>query len=197
MLSGLDFASSSLVQSKALVESMISQKDHLNSLAKWVADLVVRQHSTVLICGNGGLAAEASHFAGELVGRYKYNRPAFPAIALHDPSVTTCAGNDYGFDRTFSRQVEAFGKPNDLLIGMSTSGLSQNVCVAIKAAKEKGLHTLALTGQNGGGLLGLAEREWLVQSWITARIQEAHLFLLHLICEYVDELSMAIVPVCD
>ncbi len=147
----------------------------------------------VLICGNGGSAADAQHLAGELVGRFKYHdRPGLPAIALTaDSAVLTAWGNDAAFDKVFSRQVQALGRPGDVLIGLSTSGRSRNVIEAFEAARRQGLTCISLTGGNGGELLELSDISIVAPSSNTPRIQEVHIIALHLICELIDERIMS------
>jgi D-sedoheptulose 7-phosphate isomerase len=139
-----------------------------------------------LVAGNGGSAADAMHFAEELVVRFRKNRRALPAIALCDPTVITCAANDFGYETVFERQVEAFGKPGDVLIILSTSGNSMNLLKAAKLAKSHGLITAAFLGKSGGAARGLCDIELIVPSDDTARIQEAHKLFIHTLCEYVD-----------
>ena len=135
----------------------------------------------ILICGNGGSAADAQHFAAEIVGRFTREREAWPALALSsDTSILTAVGNDYGFQAVFSRQVEALGRPGDLLIGISTSGRSPNVLEAVHQAGINALGIVALTGGDGGALAAKADVAITVPSRVTARIQEAHAFILHL-----------------
>jgi D-sedoheptulose 7-phosphate isomerase len=141
----------------------------------------------VLVCGNGGSAADAQHFAAELVGRFARERRAWPALALStDTSVLTAIANDYGFDQVFARQVEAHGGAGDVLVGISTSGTSANVLRAMEAARARGLVTIGLTGHDGGELGRLADLHLNVPSASTARIQEAHATLLHVLCDLVE-----------
>jgi len=165
---------------------LIERSPGFDGLARWTAGLIVGG-ARLLVCGNGGSAAEAQHFATELVGRYQAERQPLPAIALPaDGTLLTCLCNDYSADAIFARQVHGLGRPGDLLVGLSTSGRSRNVIAAVAAAQENGLHTLALLGKDGGDLKGRAEREWIVPSQSTARIQEAHLLFIHVVCDYVD-----------
>jgi D-sedoheptulose 7-phosphate isomerase len=144
------------------------------------------QGGAVLVFGNGGSAADAQHFAAELVGRYEKERRAWPAIALTtDTSALTAIGNDYGFDRVFARQLEALGKAGDVAIGITTSGNSPNVLRGLEAANERGLVTVALTGR-GGEAGTIARLHVRVDEERTARIQEVHATLLHAICELVE-----------
>lgn len=156
------------------------------------ADLVeqcLRAGNKLLVCGNGGSAADASHFVTELVVRFAINRPrALPAICLaSDSGILTAAGNDYGFDEIFARQVAAFGVAGDVLICLSTSGNSKNVIRALEDAKVRGLKTVAFLGRDGGSTGGLADLDLVVKSDSTARIQEAHQLLLHVLCEVVED----------
>ena len=134
----------------------------------------------ILICGNGGSAADAQHFAAELVGRFETERASFPSIALTtNTSNLTAVGNDYGFDRVFSRQVEGLGKPEDVLIGVSTSGNSPNILEAVRKAAGMGIHTIGLLGRSGGVIASEVDCAVTVPWQRTARIQEAHIFILH------------------
>ncbi|WP_456463527.1 D-sedoheptulose 7-phosphate isomerase [Persephonella sp.] len=141
----------------------------------------------VLICGNGGSAADAQHFAAEIVGRFEKERKGYPAIALTtDTSALTAIGNDYGFEHIFSRQVEALGKKGDILIGISTSGNSQNVIKAVEVAKDMGIFTVGFLGKDGGKLKEIVDTAFIVNHQKTARIQEVHLTLEHAICNIID-----------
>ncbi len=147
----------------------------------------LRAGRKVLVCGNGGSAADAQHVAAELVGRFAGDRPAWPALALTtDTSVLTAVANDYGFDRVFARQVEAHGQAGDVLVAISTSGASPNVLRAVETARARGLVTIGLTGWDGGELGRMADVHLHVPSPSTPRIQEAHATLLHVLCELVE-----------
>lgn len=154
------------------------------------ADLIeesLRAGNKLLVCGNGGSAADASHFATEFVVRFTKDRPAYPAICLSgDGGLLTAAGNDYGFDEVFARQVAAFGLEGDVLICLTTSGKSRNVERALEEAKAHKLKTIAFLGRDGGSTIGMAEVDLLVRSDSTARIQEAHQLLLHVLCETIE-----------
>ena len=147
-----------------------------------------QQGNKLLICGNGGSAADAQHVAGEFVNRFRYDHAALPAIALTtDSSILTCIGNDSDFSLIFSRQVEALGKSGDILVGISTSGGSQNVLNALDAAHARGLTTIAFTGEKGREKMGSRSDLCLVvPSSDTPRIQESHIFLWHFICGRVE-----------
>ena len=154
------------------------------------ADLIeesLRAGNKLLVCGNGGSAADASHFATEFVVRFTKDRPAYPAICLSgDGGLLTAAGNDYGFDEVFARQVAAFGLQGDVLICLTTSGKSRNVERALEEAKAHKLKTIAFLGRDGGSTIGMADVDLLVRSDSTARIQEAHQLLLHVLCETIE-----------
>ena len=147
---------------------------------------------TVLICGNGGSAAESQHIAAEFTGRFLVNRRPLPALALTtDTSALTAIGNDYGFDLVFARQVEALGRRGDVLIGISTSGASANVVAAVEVARARGIVTVAVTGGDGGALGRLADVHVNVPLASTPRVQEVQLSVLHVICELVEQACIA------
>ncbi len=154
------------------------------------ADLIeqcLHAGNKLLVCGNGGSAADAAHFATELVVRFARDRRAQPAICLaSDGGLLTAAANDYGFNEIFARQVAAFGQPGDALICLTTSGKSKNVLRALEEAKARKLKTIAFLGRDGGSTIGMADVDLLVRSDSTARIQEAHQLLLHALCETIE-----------
>ncbi len=154
------------------------------------ADLIekcFKGRNKLLVCGNGGSAADASHFATEFVVRFAKDRRALPAICLaSDSGVLTAGGNDYGFDKVFARQVEAFGQPGDVLICLTTSGNSKNVLLALQEAKARKLKTITFLGRDGGSTRGIADVDLLVKDDSTARIQEAHKLLIHVLCETIE-----------
>ncbi|BBO93494.1 SIS domain-containing protein [Desulfosarcina ovata] len=134
----------------------------------------------IMACGNGGSAGDAQHFAAEIVGRFERERRAYPAVALTtDTSILTAVGNDYGYREVFARQVEGLGRSGDVLIGISTSGHSDNVIRAVESARSMGIATIGLLGKDGGALKSRVDRAIVVSSDTTARIQEAHIFILH------------------
>jgi D-sedoheptulose 7-phosphate isomerase len=156
-----------------------------------ITDAIVRcfrQGNKLLICGNGGSAADAQHVAGEFVNRFRYDHAALPAIALTtDTSILTCIGNDSAFENIFSRQVEALAKPGDILVGISTSGSSPNILQALDAARTLGLTTIAFTGEKGRDTLTpKCDLCLVVPSTDTPRIQESHIFVWHVICGVVE-----------
>ena len=170
-----------------IFESLVDLDAQVGKAADMITNCL-RAGNKLLVCGNGGSAADAAHFATEFVVRFTHDRPAYPAIALtSDGGLLTAAGNDYGFEEIFARQVAAFGKENDLLICLTTSGNSENVKRALAEAKTRKLKTIALLGRDGGSTLGMADVDLVVKGDSTARIQEAHKLLLHVLCEIVEE----------
>jgi D-sedoheptulose 7-phosphate isomerase len=150
---------------------------------------VLEAGGTLLFCGNGGSAADAQHLAAEYVVRFQRERRALPALALTtDTSVLTAGGNDYGFEEVFARQVRALGRRGDLLFLHSTSGNSPNLIKAAEAARETGVETVAILARDGGALRGLADHTVIVPTEVTARAQEIHLAIGHIICEQVDQM---------
>ena len=157
------------------------------SQAADVIDQCLRAGNKLLVCGNGGSATDASHFTTELVVRFAKDRRALPAICLvSDSGILTAAGNDYGFDEVFARQVAAFGIAGDVLICLTTSGKSKNLIRALEEAKARKLKTIAFLGRDGGSTVGIADIDLLVKSDSTARVQEAHQLLLHVLCEIIE-----------
>ncbi|GHA26886.1 D-sedoheptulose 7-phosphate isomerase [Oceanisphaera arctica] len=155
--------------------------------AKLLADSF-KAGGKVLSCGNGGSHCDAMHFAEELTGRYRENRPGYPAIAISDPSHLSCVANDFGFEYVFSRYLEAVGREGDVLFGLSTSGNSGNILKAIEAAKAKGIKVIALTGKDGGKMAGLADVEIRVPHFGYAdRIQEVHIKIIHILIQLVEK----------
>ncbi len=160
--------------------------DVINQSAKLIIDSV-KNNGKLIICGNGGSAADSQHFAAELVGRFKKERMAIPAISLTvDTSIITAWSNDYSFNTVFSRQIEAIGKKEDTLFAISTSGNSKNTIEAIKAAKKIGMKSIALTGNGGGAMKEIADSNIIVPSNNTPRIQEVHTLIIHILCEIIE-----------
>lgn len=165
-----------------VLQAFLSDKQAVSQIEKAISVLssAFQSGNKVLSCGNGGSMCDAMHFAEELSGRFRIDRRALPAMAISDPSHITCVGNDYGFDAIFSRSVEAFGKENDVLLAISTSGNSNNVCLAASKAKELGMKVIALTGKDGGQLAGLADVEIRApKSDFADRAQEIHIKVIH------------------
>ncbi|MGC8705387.1 MAG: D-sedoheptulose 7-phosphate isomerase [Athalassotoga sp.] len=175
----------------ANVKTKVSQDKEL--LQKIMSSAVkmaeaLKDGKKILVCGNGGSAADAQHIAAELVGKFMKERIALPAIALNtNTSVITAIGNDYSYDDIFSRQIEAFSNAGDILIGISTSGNSKNVLKAFEVAKQRSIMTIALTGQSGGKMKDMVDVLINVPSNLTPRIQEAHITIGHIMCEIIEE----------
>lgn len=149
---------------------------------------IFRSGNKLLIMGNGGSAADAQHFSGEIVSRFRIERPGLPAIALStDSSILTAIGNDYGFESVFSRQVEALATAGDGVIGISTSGNSPNVLKALEYAKERGCTTIGLLGKDGGSIKSLCDIPLIVPSSDTPRVQEAHITIIHILCDLIEQ----------
>jgi len=154
------------------------------------ACVAIYKNSTnkTILAGNGGSAADAQHIAAELVGRYGFDRPSLPSLSLTtDTSNLTAIGNDYGYDKVFSRQLEGMGQRGDLFIGISTSGNSKNIINAFEVAKEKGITTVALVGRDGGAMAKMADMAIVVPSESTPRIQESHILIGHIICDIIEK----------
>ena len=172
-------------------KEVFGQLDNLEAQIVNVASLLIEalgNGNTIFWCGNGGSASDAQHLAGELIGRFKGDRKPLKSISLNsDSAVMTCIVNDYGYEYIFSRQIEALGSKGDVLIGISTSGQSENVNNALRIANENELHTVGLLGKEGGAALNVASHAIVVPSQSTARIQEMHITIGHILCELIEE----------
>lgn len=176
-----------LSQHQAVLEQLANNSDAIEAAGALLVS-TLKQGGKILLCGNGGSAADCQHIAAEIVVRYEKNRKALAAVALTtDTSILTASANDFDFDSIFSRQVEALGNANDCLIAISTSGRSGNVIAAAKAARLKGMPVVALTGCEGGDLASLATAAIIVPSHVTARIQEAHILIGHWWCGVIEQ----------
>lgn len=177
-----------LLESIQVKEELIrSGLSEIVKIAEFTID-TLKKNGKVILFGNGGSAADCQHIAAELVGRFKKDRTALAAIALTtDTSILTSLSNDYGYEIVFAKQIEALGQKNDIAIGISTSGKAKNVACGIKQAKKMGIKTVALTGGDGGELAKLADLSLIIHSSITARIQEAHITVGHIICELIED----------
>ncbi|WP_026958958.1 D-sedoheptulose 7-phosphate isomerase [Aliagarivorans taiwanensis] len=159
----------------------------VDNAAKLLAERF-KQGGKVIACGNGGSHCDAMHFAEELTGRYRENRPAMPAIAISDPSHLSCVSNDFGYDYVFSRYIEGLGQTGDVLLGISTSGNSGNILKAIEVAKQKGMKVIVLSGKDGGQMAGLADVEIRVPHFGFAdRIQEVHIKCIHIMIQLIEK----------
>ncbi|WP_120945032.1 D-sedoheptulose 7-phosphate isomerase [Helicobacter labacensis] len=181
------------IQTQFLAHIQTAQ-DTLNALGAEIEGAVLlliealKGGNKILICGNGGSAADAQHFAAELTGRYKAQRQGLAAIALStDTSALTAIANDYSYSAVFARQVEALGRKGDYLVGISTSGNSDNVLLALQKAQELGLGTVGLSGNQGGKMRALCDCHLIVPSNDTPRIQEMHILLIHLLCDRIEQ----------
>ncbi|MEN4053923.1 D-sedoheptulose 7-phosphate isomerase [Sulfurimonas sp. NWX79] len=161
--------------------------DKIEDVARRCVALYKTDKKTIL-AGNGGSAADAQHIAAELVGRYGFDRPSIPSLALTtDTSNLTAIGNDYGYDQVFSRQLAGMGQEGDIFFGISTSGNSQNIINAFEVAKEKGITTVALVGRDGGKMAVMADVALIVPSDSTPRIQESHILIGHILCDIIEK----------
>lgn len=184
------FIQSQLGEAASLLQQFIADQNNLAAIAA-AAELLVtsfKHGGKVISCGNGGSHCDAMHFAEELSGRYRDNRPALGAIAISDPSHLSCVGNDYGFDHVFSRFVEGVGRSGDVLLGISTSGNSKNVLLAVEAARKAGMKVIILSGKDGGKLRGQADVEIIVPHFGYAdRIQEIHIKVIHILIGLIEK----------
>ena len=179
----------SLEEGRQVLENFLAQESNLAAIeeAALLLTAALQNGKKILSCGNGGSHCDAMHFAEELSGRYRENRPALAAMAISDPSHISCVGNDYGFDFIFSRMVEALGSDGDVLLGISTSGNSKNIMQAVEAARKKGMKVVLLSGKDGGKLAGTADVEIRVPHFGYAdRIQEIHIKVIHILIQQIE-----------
>ncbi|WBA09259.1 D-sedoheptulose 7-phosphate isomerase [Salinivibrio kushneri] len=185
-----DIIRGELTEAADVLTAFLSDDNNIEQIekaAKLLADSF-KASGKVLSCGNGGSHCDAMHFAEELTGRYRENRPGYPAIAISDPSHISCVSNDFGYEYVFSRYLEAVGMKGDVLFGLSTSGNSGNILNAIDVAKQKGMKTIMLTGKDGGKMAGLADIEIRVPHFGYAdRIQEVHIKIIHILIQLVEK----------
>ncbi len=175
-------------EAQKTIEQFMSDPAQIEKCVRF-SDILIstfKSGGTVFSCGNGGSHCDAMHFAEEFTGRYRKDRRPLGALALGDPSHVTCVSNDYGFKYIFSRQVEGLGRAGDALVGLSTSGNSENVILAVEAAKKKGMKTICLLGRDGGKLKDLADLSIIVPAQTSDRIQEIHIKLIHTVIETVE-----------
>ena len=186
--------SAELNEAASVLQQFLNDPTHLSKIeeaAIAIADSI-KSGGKVISCGNGGSHCDAMHFAEELTGRYRENRRALPAICISDPSHISCVSNDFGYEFIFSRYVEGLGNKGDILLGLSTSGNSANIINAVKAAKEKGMKTIVLTGKDGGKLAPLADTEIRVPHFGYAdRIQEIHIKVIHILMLLIEKQVIA------
>ncbi|RYZ98621.1 MAG: SIS domain-containing protein [Sphingobacteriaceae bacterium] len=178
-----------LIEHQQIINKVIAQLSGDIGAACITINSVIQSGHKVLLAGNGGSAADAQHIAAELTGRYVKERRSLPGIALTtDTSAITSIANDYGYDHVFARQLEGLAQPGDLFIGLSTSGNSQGILNAFETAQKIGCKTLGLSGRNGGKMNGLCDLNIIIPSNVTARIQEMHILIGHILCKAVDDL---------
>ncbi len=175
-------------QALSVLEAFCQNSENFDKTAQLAQQLAsaFQNGNKILICGNGGSACDAMHFAEELTGRFQKDRRPLPALALSDAAHITCVANDFGFDTIFSRGVEAYGKAGDWLIALSTSGNSANIIKAVTQAKKNNLHTLALLGKDGGKLKGQCDEQFIIPAKTSDRIQELHMLILHTLVEGIE-----------
>ncbi len=179
-----------LTEAQSVLEKFVNQTENIQKIAQAAQIMAnaMRQGGKVMSCGNGGSHCDAMHFAEELSGRYRDNRQALAALAISDPSHISCVSNDYGYEFVFSRFVEGLGKAEDVLLGISTSGNSNNIIKAVEAAQAKGMKTVILTGKDGGKLAGMADVEIVVPHFGYAdRIQEIHIKIIHILIGLIEQ----------
>ncbi|NUY56570.1 phosphoheptose isomerase [Salinivibrio sp. MA351] len=185
-----DLIRGELSEAADVLTAFLSDDNNIQQIEKAATLLAdsFKASGKVLSCGNGGSHCDAMHFAEELTGRYRENRPGYPAIAISDPSHISCVSNDFGYEYVFSRYVEAVGMKGDVLFGLSTSGNSGNILNAMEAAQKKGMKTIMLTGKDGGKMAGLADIEIRVPHFGYAdRIQEVHIKIIHILIQLVEK----------
>lgn len=185
-----DLIRSELNEAADVLQKFLSDEANIESVQRAAILLAdsFKAGGKVLSCGNGGSHCDAMHFAEELTGRYRENRPGYPAIAISDPSHISCVSNDFGYDYVFSRYLEAVGREGDILFGLSTSGNSSNILKAIEAARAKGMKVIVLTGKDGGKMDGLADVEVRIPHFGYAdRIQEVHIKVIHILMLLVEK----------
>jgi D-sedoheptulose 7-phosphate isomerase len=186
-----DLIRAELLEARTVLDQFLADPQHINSIeqaARLMADSLLAQ-GKILTCGNGGSLCDAQHFAEELTGRYRQDRPALAAIALTEASHMSCVANDYGYEYVFSRYVQALGRPGDVLLAISTSGNSPNVLRAVEAARAAGMRVVALTGKDGGQLAALCDVEIRApHAGFADRIQEIHIKAIHIMIMLIEQL---------
>ncbi|NBX83564.1 SIS domain-containing protein [bacterium] len=184
-MSGIQIA---LEEARRLLEGFLSTPEQLERSDQFAAELVAlyQRGGTLFVCGNGGSHCDAMHFAEEFTGRFRRDRRPLGALALGDPSHVTCVSNDMGFEHIFARQLEGLGRAGDLWVGLTTSGNSRNIGLALEVARKKGLRTIILSGKDGGALKGKADLEIIIPGNTSDRIQEMHMKIIHSVIEQVE-----------
>jgi D-sedoheptulose 7-phosphate isomerase len=185
----MDRIKSHFEEAKAILDKFLANDKNFEKIEQAGKMMVsaIKNGGKIISCGNGGSMSDAMHFAEELSGRFRENRPALPAISISDPTHISCVSNDYGYEFIFSRFIEGLGNKNDVLLGISTSGNSQNVINAIEAAKKKEMKTICLTGKTGGKMAGLCDLEIRApESKYSDRAQEIHIKIIHSLIDYIE-----------
>jgi len=185
-----DTIKNNLLEAKSILESFINDENNIGNIARAGEIMVsaLKAGGKIISCGNGGSMCDAMHFAEELTGRFRNDRPSIAAVSISDPSHLSCVGNDYGYEFVFSRYVEGVGKAGDILLGISTSGTSKNVIRAAEVAREKGMKVIVLTGKDGGLLKDLCDVEIRApQSKYADRAQEIHIKVIHSLIHYIED----------
>ncbi len=181
----ISITSEHIAETIEVKKSLLTQTEEISDIASVLVS-VFKNNGKVLVAGNGGSTCDSMHFSEELVARYLRERPGLPVQNLCDSSVITCWSNDYSFNDVFRRQVQAFGKENDALLVFTTSGSSKNILLALEEANKIGMQTIALLGKDGGEAKNLAKHSFIVKSYTTSRIQEAHAVIIHILCELIE-----------
>lgn len=179
-----------IIEEKKQILDALETSGYLDVVGQAAEEMVtcLKNGNKIILAGNGGSAADAQHFAGEIVGRFMMERKALAAVSLCvDPSVMTCIGNDYGYDAVFERQLQGIGREGDVLIAISTSGNSKNLINAVSLAKEMNMKSVGFLGKNGGKLKDMCDYALVVPSDSTPRIQEIHTFTVHVLCEFIEQ----------
>jgi D-sedoheptulose 7-phosphate isomerase len=182
------FIDSALLESQATLATFLSKKQNLEAIEASVNALIFafKSGNKVFSCGNGGSMCDAMHFAEELTGRFRKDRPSLPAMSISDPAHLSCVSNDFGYEHVFDRFLSGWGQKGDILLAISTSGNSKNVILAAQEARKKGMKTIGLLGKDGGALKDLVDYPIIVDSKVTDRIQEIHIKIIHIFIEGVE-----------
>ena len=182
------FALSSLQDAQKALNAFVENKDNVEKINSAISVMVesFKNNGRMFSCGNGGSMCDAMHFAEELTGRFRKERKPLAAMAINDPSHLTCVSNDYGYDFVFSRYIEAWGNPGDVLLAISTSGNSPNVVLAVEAAKKRGMKVVGLLGKGGGKLKDMVDVALVIDSPVSDRIQEIHIKCIHIFIEGIE-----------
>lgn len=178
----------SLLDSQATIQSFLNSETNLQLISKAIDTMIgsIKGNGRILSCGNGGSMCDSMHFAEELTGRYRKDRPSIAALSMGDPSHMSCVANDFGYQFVFSRLVEAWGQKGDTLLAISTSGNSKNIIEAVKSAKTKQMKVIGLLGKDGGELKNLVDVPIIIQHQLTDRIQEMHIKIIHIFIEGIE-----------